>query len=39
MLSEISHREKDKYSMMSLICGIKNIQQISEHKKEADSQI
>ena len=40
MLSEISQKEKDKYYMISLICGTKKIKQTSEHnKKEADSQI
>ena len=39
MLSEISQAEKDKYCMISLMCG-KKIQQTSEYnKKEADSQI
>ena len=39
MLSEISQTEEDKYCMISLICGIKKIQQISEYnKKETDSQ-
>ena len=38
MLSEISQREKDKYCMISLICGIqKNTTNSSEYnKKEAD---
>ena len=37
MLSEISQTEKDKYCMVSLICGIWKIQQASEYnKKEAD---
>ena len=40
MLSEISWTEKDKYCMVSLVCGIWKIQQSSEYnKKEADSQI
>ena len=40
MLSEISQTEKDKYCMISLICGILKIQQTSEYnKKEADSHI
>ena len=30
MLSEISQTEKDKYHMLSLICGILKIQQTSE---------
>ena len=39
MLSEISQTEKDKYCMISLICGIQKIQQTSEcNKKEVDSQ-
>ena len=39
-LSEISQTEKDKYYMISLICGILKIQQTSEYnKKAADSQI
>ena len=38
MLSEISHTEKDKYYMISLICVASKIQQTSEYnKKEADS--
>ena len=38
MLSEISQREKEKYCMISLICGIqKNTTNSSEYnKKEAD---
>ena len=40
MLSGISQTEKDKYCMLSLICGILKIQQTGEYtKKEADSQI
>ena len=40
MLSEISHTEKDKYYMISLIRGIKNIKQTNEYNKtERDSQI
>ena len=40
MLSEISQTEKDKYCMISFICGILKIQQTSEYNKiEADSQI
>ena len=40
MLSEISQSEKNKYCMISLICGILKIQQISEYnEKEADSQM
>ena len=37
MLGEISQTEKDKYYMISLICGILKIQQTTEYnKKEAD---
>ena len=39
MLREISHTEKDKYCMISLICGIKKIQQTSEYNKKGNSQI
>ena len=40
MLSEISQTEKDKYCMISLMCGIKKIQQNSKYNtKEEDSQI
>ena len=40
MLRELSETEKDKYCMISLICGIQKIQQTSEYnKKEADSDI
>ena len=40
MLSEISQTEKDKYYMISLISGIRKIQQTSEYNiREADSQI
>ena len=40
MLSEISQTEKDRYCMVSLICGILKIQQISEYnKKQTDSQV
>ena len=40
MLSEISQREKDKYSMISLIHEIETAQQTSEYnKKETDSQL
>ena len=40
MLSEISQAEKDKYSMLSLICGIRKIKQMSEYNKtETDSWI
>ena len=33
MLSETSQTEKDKYCVILLICGIKNIQQTSEYNK------
>ena len=40
MLSEITQAEKDKCCMISLLCGIKKIQQTSDYnKKEADSQM
>ena len=40
MLSEISHTEKDKHYMVSLICRIIKLQQTNEYnKKEAHSQI
>ena len=40
MFSEISQREKDKYCMIYLVCGIKKIQQSSKYnKKEIDSQV
>ena len=32
MLSEISQTELDKYCMISLICGIQKIQQVSDYK-------
>ena len=40
-LSEINQKDKDKYCMISLICGfLKKIQQTSEYNKtEADLQI
>ena len=39
MLSEISRTEKDQYYMISLISGIRKIQQTSEYNiREADSQ-
>ena len=39
MLSEIRQTEKGKYCVISLTCGIKTIQQISEYnKKDANSQ-
>ena len=40
MLSEISQTEKDKYCMLSLICGTYKMKQTSEYnKKETCSQI
>ena len=39
MLCEISQTKKDKYNVISLICGILKIKQVSKYyKKEADSQ-
>ena len=38
MLSEISQIEKDKYHMISLLCGILKTKQINKHNKtETDS--
>ena len=39
-LSKVSQKDKDKYCMISLICGfLKKIQQTSEYnKKETDSE-
>ena len=34
VLSEISQRDKDKYCMISLICGIYKTQQTSEQNKK-----
>ena len=34
MLSEISHSEKDKFYMISLICGIEEAKQMNKGKKE-----
>ena len=34
MLSEISQSEKDKYRMISLLCGIKKQKQMSKGEKE-----
>ena len=34
ILSETSQTEKDKYCMISLICGIKEMQQTSEYNKK-----
>ena len=40
MLSEISQTEKDKYCVISLICGIQKIKQANKYNNtEADSQI
>ena len=42
MLNEISQTEKDKYHMISLICGIQKISQMNKHKKtetETESKI
>ena len=40
MLSEISQTEKDKYCMISLICGICKTKQINKHeKRETELQI
>ena len=40
MLSEISQTERDKYCMISPICGIQKTQQTNEYnKKESESQI
>ena len=40
MLSEISWAERDKYYMLSLICGISKMKQVNEYNKtETDSQI
>ena len=33
MLSEINQTKKDKYHIISLICGIENIKQTSEYNK------
>ena len=34
MLSEISQAEKDKYCMLSLLCGIQKIKQINVYLKK-----
>ena len=40
MFSEISQTEEDKYSMLSLICGVKKIKQMNDYNNtEKDSQI
>ena len=40
MLSDINYTEKDKYSELSLTCGISKIKQMNEYNKtETDSQI
>ena len=33
MLSEISHTKKDRYRMVSLICGIYKTKQMNKHNK------
>ena len=38
VLSEISQIEKDKYHMISFICGIQNITQTNLFMKQTDSQ-
>ena len=38
-LSEISQKEKDKYYMISFICGIQKIIQMNLFTKQKDSQI
>ena len=37
-LSEVSQKEKDKYHMMSLICGIWNMTQMNIYETQTDSQ-
>ena len=39
MPSEISQAMKEKYRMISLICGSQKIQKTSEYNKKADSQM
>ena len=40
MLREINRTEKDKYRMLSLICGMQKPKQVDKHNKtETDSQI
>ena len=40
MFSEISQTEEDKYSMLSLICGVQKIKQMNDYNNtEKDSQI
>ena len=39
MLSDITQTEKDKYCILSLICGIQKIKQMNDYnKRETDSQ-
>ena len=38
ILSEISHSEKDKYHMISLICGIKETKQTRKGRKRETNQ-
>ena len=37
MLSEINKKEKDKYHMISLLCGIQKTKQMNKHKTETES--
>ena len=37
-LSEVSQTEKDKYRMISLICGVSNKTQMNLSMKQTDSQ-
>ena len=39
MLGEISQIEKDKYCVLSFVCGFCKLKQTSENNKETDSQI
>ena len=36
ILSEVSQKEKDKYHMISLICGIQNVTQMNSQKQRID---
>ena len=38
MLSEVSQKEKDKYRMVSLICGIQNTTQMNLSMKQKQNQ-
>ena len=38
ILSEVSQTEKDKYHMISLICGVYNMIQMNLFTKQTDSQ-